>query len=110
VNLTWETPSNDGGSPITSYNVYRGTSSGSLEFLVRVLNSLEYLDNDIVSGTTYYYAVSAINNIGMGPQSEAVTTTIPSTTTTSETTNSFSAIIVLLSIIGIIRYNNRGKK
>ncbi|MEM3413787.1 MAG: kelch repeat-containing protein, partial [Thermoplasmata archaeon] len=62
--LQWETPGSDGGSPITSYKIYRGTSSGNLTYLTTVGNQLNYTDAAVTVGTTYYYAVSAVNTIG----------------------------------------------
>src|SRR5439155_1881010 len=36
VSLTWSAPSSDGGSPITTYTVYRGTNSGNQSYSVQV--------------------------------------------------------------------------
>jgi parallel beta-helix repeat protein len=69
VTLTWLPPASDGGSPITSYNVYRGNSSGGESFLVEVWNELTYVDRDVLPGQTYYYRVSANNAFGEGPLS-----------------------------------------
>ncbi|MEM3567438.1 MAG: fibronectin type III domain-containing protein [Thermoplasmata archaeon] len=62
--LNWETPGSDGGSTITGYKIYRGTSSGNLTYLTTVGTQLNYTDTAVTLGTTYYYAVSAVNAIG----------------------------------------------
>ncbi len=62
--LTWSTPSSDGGSAITGYKIYRGTSPSptTLYTSVGVVNT--YTDSAAVQGTTYYYRVKATNAIG----------------------------------------------
>jgi Sigma-70, region 4/Fibronectin type III domain len=63
VHLTWSAPS-DGGSAITSYKVYRGTSSGG-ETLLTTLGNVTLLNDTAVSNdTAYYYEVSAVNSVG----------------------------------------------
>ena len=63
IDLTWEVPSSDGGSPITNYRIYKGTSSGSEVFYVEIGNLTTCKDTSVTPGTTYYYRVSAVNII-----------------------------------------------
>ncbi|RLF72932.1 MAG: hypothetical protein DRN55_05090, partial [Thermoplasmata archaeon] len=72
VVLTWEAPADDGGSPITGYKIYRGTSSGNETLLATVGNVLTYNDTGLTNGQRYYYRVSAVNGIGEGGLSEEV--------------------------------------
>jgi fibronectin type 3 domain-containing protein len=63
VSLTWGMPSS--ASAVSSYNIYRSTSSG-LE-AVPVLASLtatSYVDTSVVHGPTYYYRVTAVGQNG----------------------------------------------
>jgi len=69
VDLNWDAPVDDGGSSITNFKIYRGTTSGSLSLYDTVGYTLSYLDSNVTGGTTYYYAVSAVNGVGEGPQS-----------------------------------------
>jgi acid phosphatase type 7 len=82
VSLSWQAPSN-GGSTITGYNVYRGTSSGGETLLQSVGSGTSFDDTTAANGTTYYYRVSAVNSIGEGARSNEVsaTPTAPVTTT-----------------------------
>jgi fibronectin type 3 domain-containing protein len=75
VLVTWAAPSYDGDSPITGYNVYRGTSSDTLSLLISLGTMLEYNDTSVENGITYYYQVTAINAIGEGPISVTVNAT-----------------------------------
>lgn len=66
VSLDWQTPTDDGGSFITSYVVYRGTSRDSLEVLSTIDPTRSYVDSTIEMGSTYYYAVAAVTAGGEG--------------------------------------------
>ncbi|OLS15326.1 MAG: Fibronectin type III domain protein, partial [Promethearchaeota archaeon CR_4] len=81
ITLTWEAPSSDGGSPITNYKIYRGTSSGAEIYLATVGNVLTYTDTGLTNGQTYYYRVAAVNAVGEGSNATEVSatpTTVPS--------------------------------
>jgi fibronectin type 3 domain-containing protein len=65
VALTWSAPTT--GGTATSYNVYRGTSSGGEALLRTGVTTLNYTDN--VSAGTYFYEVTAVNGSGEGPLS-----------------------------------------
>jgi ABC-type transport system substrate-binding protein/fibronectin type 3 domain-containing protein len=73
--LTWSAPASDGGSLITNYKVYRGTSSGGESYLAMIGNQLTFTDTDLTNGQTYYYKISAINALGEGPKSDEVSAT-----------------------------------
>lgn len=64
--ITWLEPDN-GGSPITGYNVYRGTTSGAEVFLAQVSGNTttKFLDPAPPSGSVFYY-VKAVNAAGEG--------------------------------------------
>jgi len=65
VTLSWNA---DAGA--TSYNVYRGTASGS-EGASPLANptSAAYTDNTAVNGTTYYYTVAAVSKYSLSGNS-----------------------------------------
>ena len=77
VRLTWTKPA-DGGSPITTYWIYRGYSSGTEGQITLVgcspLN-LTCDDTTVAPGTTYYYYVRAVNAIGVGAKSNTMPVT-----------------------------------
>jgi hypothetical protein len=61
VNLSWQAST----SSVAGYNVYRGTSVGNYSRInTNVDPSTAYTDNTVASGTTYYYAATAINASG----------------------------------------------
>jgi subtilase family serine protease len=75
VDLTWTPPLNTGGAPITSYRIYRSTSSGNESFFTTVSCTAiapitcSYRDTNTRSGRHYYYKVAAVNSAGTGPTS-----------------------------------------
>lgn len=65
VTVGWGTPGDDGGSPITSYRVYRdgdllATTDG---------DARSWVDEGAENGTTHHYAVAAVNASGEGARS-----------------------------------------
>jgi fibronectin type 3 domain-containing protein len=85
VNLSWSAPGSNGGSPVTGYNVYRGTSAGgeSATPIATNVTGTSFNDTSVNNGTTYYYTVAAVNAVGVSlPSNEASATpqaTVPST-------------------------------
>ncbi len=75
VQLSWNAPSDDGGSAITGYKIYRGTSSGNEVYLTTVTGT-SYTDAGVSNGQTYYYQVSAVNSDGEGAKSGEVSVTV----------------------------------
>jgi fibronectin type 3 domain-containing protein len=75
VDLTWIPPASNGGSAITNYNVYRGTTSGNLSLVTTLGNVTTYNDPGLTNGTTHYYQVTAVNGVGEGASSNAASAT-----------------------------------
>ena len=65
--LNWTAPS-DNGSTITSYNIYRGLTSGA-ETILTSVGTTGFTDTGLTPSVTYYYRVSAVNLAGEGPLS-----------------------------------------
>lgn len=75
ASLIWQVPDNDGGSSVTNYKVYRGSSSGTESLLTTVANVRSYVDTSLTNNETYYYRVSAVNAAGESVLSEEVSVT-----------------------------------
>ena len=69
IQLSWSAPASNGGSPITGYNIYRGTVAGGETLLTSVGNVTSFKDASTTRGQTYYYIVKAVNAVGEGPAS-----------------------------------------
>jgi hypothetical protein len=87
--LTWAAPQQDGGSPITGYNVYKGTASGGesatpVNAAPLAAAATGYTVTGLANGTKYYFTVKAINAVGLSvPSREGLAT--PTTAATAPT-------------------------
>ncbi len=75
VALNWAPPATDGGSALTGYQLYRGPSAAALAPLTTVGVTTGYTDTGLTNGTTYWYAVAAINAVGTGGASNTLAAT-----------------------------------
>jgi fibronectin type III domain protein len=72
ITLTWNPPTNNGGSPITGYKIYSGTTSGGESYPITIGNQTTFPIYSLVNGKTYYYKITAINSLGeSGSSNEA---------------------------------------
>ncbi|MHC1680336.1 MAG: fibronectin type III domain-containing protein [Methanomassiliicoccales archaeon] len=74
IGISWSPPASNGGSPITDYNVYRGTVSGGEVYVGHTDSGsiYGYYDTGLSNGVTYYYKVTAVNAAGESPYSSEV--------------------------------------
>jgi parallel beta-helix repeat protein len=75
--LTWNYPLDDGQKFVTNYRLYKGLTEGGEIYFKNLATTHEYKDTEVGPGMTYYYKISAVNEIGEGPFSDAITVTIP---------------------------------
>ena len=58
-------------SKLNGYRIYRGNSRGA-ELIIGSSTSSGFVDSNIKKGETYYYRVSAINDLGEGALSSTI--------------------------------------
>jgi Abnormal spindle-like microcephaly-assoc'd, ASPM-SPD-2-Hydin/Fibronectin type III domain len=78
VDLSWDAPSSS-SDPVVGYNIYRSTGGSSYQLLNSSPDAqTTYVDNNVVSGTTYDYIVESVDASGNeSVASNEATATIP---------------------------------
>jgi hypothetical protein len=67
-----------GTAAVTSFNFYRGASSGGESATpLGSAATCAYTDTAVTAGTTYFYTSAAVNSVGTSPMSNEVSATIP---------------------------------
>ncbi len=67
IELSWSAASDTGGSGLSGYEIYRGTSAGfSIGTAIGTATSTSYTDaaSNLAAGTVYYYKIKAKDNAG----------------------------------------------
>ena len=77
INLSWQAPDDDGGTPITGYEISFSTSGGG-SFRTDG-NTFTYQHTGLEAGDTYHYQIAAINSVGRGAYSSTVSATVQGT-------------------------------
>jgi len=79
INLDWNAPLDDGGSPITGYKIDRMEDSLTWQTIVSDTDDTDtnHVDSNLSSNTQYSYKVYALNDNGEGSASATVSATTP---------------------------------
>jgi len=117
ISLTWSAPSEEGGTEISGYNVYRSVGDGELELLTTV-EGTSYLDTDVQSDTTYNYVIKAVNDNGEGTASSELSITFDPSETDDEDDGipwyliviPIVVVVVLLLMMFLFGKRNKEKK
>jgi subtilase family serine protease len=78
ITLSYTAPSNNGGSAITGYYIYIGTSAGGVSTTPINSTPINYTRvtvTGLARGTTYYFIVRAVNKNGAGAASNELSAT-----------------------------------
>ncbi|MDD1772860.1 MAG: leucine-rich repeat protein [Methanomassiliicoccales archaeon] len=101
VILTWTAPTNNGGSPITGYKLYRSTTSNGTYQLISSPSVLIYTDTGLTNGQTYWYKISAVNAVGEGENSSTASITVPLPDDDTPGSENDSTMLIMVGIIAI---------
>ena len=66
VQVSWPAP-DDGGSPITGYNIYRRTGAAGAFVPLATVTERTFLDTTFDNTVPVFYHVTAVNGLGEGP-------------------------------------------
>ena len=105
INLTWDPPQDDGGIDIDGYEIYKGSDSGKLTLVTTVENNF-YLDTDVTDGKTYYYQVTALNDVGVGQKSPEISAKFVDNEKNKDTPG-FEIALLIFGLVIIFIYKKR---
>ena len=78
IDLDWDAPTENNGAAVSGYKIERSTDDINYAVIVADTGNTDtdYTDTDaaLVTDTTYYYRVSAINSFGAGATSNVAST------------------------------------
>ena len=86
ISLSWQAPISNGGSAITGYQFQRNQSSTPGDTWLSLGLVTSWDSNNTNPGTTYYFRVRAVNDVGVGSTSTIIVTALSPTTTAAPTT------------------------
>ncbi|TLY04447.1 MAG: fibronectin type III domain-containing protein [Thaumarchaeota archaeon] len=82
IDLSWSSPTNNGGSSISGYRIERNDGSGFI--VIQNTQTTAYQDTSLTPSKQYSYRVSAINSAGVSnPSSVVYSTTLSAQTQTT---------------------------
>ena len=101
--LSWTAPSDDGGRPITGYQIESSDDNSVWADLVANTGTqdVRYVDNTVTPTSTRYYRVYAINVVGTGPVSNEANATTPAVPMIPEAPENLTATAVSSSQIDL---------
>jgi titin len=73
--LSWQVPTNNGGSTVTNYSIFEGLVPNHETLLKTIENITTYNDTGLTNGQTYCFTVDAINAAGSGENATGVNAT-----------------------------------
>jgi hypothetical protein len=86
VTVSWNTPTSNGGSPITGYIITSSPQAGNSPVTVTG-NVTTGTVTGLTNGTPYTFTVAAVNSVNTGPSSVASGSITPATTPTVSSTS-----------------------
>lgn len=104
VALSWDPPEDDGGGALTAFQVFR---DGAVVHTTPNGSTRTFTDTGLTDGTTYRYAVAAVNASGAGALSATVPATLPAapapTGVSGTVTESGSGTPVAGAMVAVLR-------
>ena len=96
LDVSWSAPLNNGGQPVTGYNVQESTNGTTFNEVAASQTALTFRRTGLSAGTRRYYRVAAINSVGTGNPASANgitdTASLPNASAPSITIDSVSSV------------------
>ncbi len=108
IELTWQAPLSDGGSPIQEYRIYRKEGANGTYVLIAVVSNTTFYFNDtnVTPNVRYYYYITARNGVGESQPSIEVSA-VPSAPVPELSAETVLMITLLMFGLIILRKNRK---
>ena len=100
--LSWKAPKSTGGIPLTGYILLRGIDEESLVVFRQLDGVTSFIDDSLVGGDGFYYAVVAVNDLGASDPAGPVFKKVPGPSEGEDEISIWLIVIIIVLLVIVL--------